>query len=70
MSGNWSSCHTLSLAYSETYSQSTPAILFTLAIGGSEVTSVAYDTEISGGDWDGWKFTSVDGTLKFAKITA
>ena len=41
---------------------------FTLAIGGSDVTSVAYDTEISGGDWDGWKFTSVDGTLKFAKL--
>ena len=41
---------------------------FDLYIGGSEITSVAYDTAISGGDWDGWKFTSVDGTLKFAKL--
>ena len=32
------------------------------------VANVAYDTAISGGVWDGWKFTSVDGTLKFAKI--
>ena len=39
-----------------------------LYVGGSEITSVAYGTAISGGDWDGWKFTSVDGTLKFAKL--
>ena len=31
---------------------------FALYVGGSEITSVAYDTAISGGDWDGWKFTS------------
>ena len=42
---------------------------FDLYIGGSEIaTNIAYDTEISGGDWDGWKFTSVDGTLKFAQL--
>ena len=41
---------------------------FDLWIGGSEIASVAYDTAISGGDWDGWKFTSVDGTLKFANL--
>ena len=43
---------------------------FDLYIGGSEITSVAYDTAIADGDWAGWKFTSVGGTLKFAKITA
>ena len=32
------------------------------------VANITYDTAISGGDWDGWKFTSVDGTLKFAKL--
>ena len=41
---------------------------FTLAIGGTDVTTVAYDTEISGGDWAGWKFTDENGTLKFAKL--
>ena len=41
---------------------------FDLWIGGSEITSVAYDTAIADGDWAGWKFTSVDGTLKFANI--
>ena len=41
---------------------------FDLWINGTEITSVAYDTAISGGDWDGWKFTNVDGTLKFAKL--
>ena len=41
---------------------------FDLYIGGSEIASVAYNTAISGGAWDGWKFTDVDGTLKFAKI--
>ena len=44
---------------------------FDLYIGTSTIVEdLDYDTEISGGDWDGWKFTSVDGTLKFAKITA
>ena len=41
---------------------------FDLYIGGSEITSVAYDTAISGGAWDGWKFTDVGGTLKFANL--
>ena len=42
---------------------------FDLWIGGSKIVEgVAYDTAISGGDWDGWKFTSVDGTLKFANL--
>jgi autotransporter passenger strand-loop-strand repeat protein len=42
------------------------------AYAGNEViaTNLAYDTAISGGDWDGWKFTDENGTLKFAKITA
>ena len=41
---------------------------FDLWIGGSEIASVAYDTAIADGDWAGWKFTSVDGTLKFKKL--
>ncbi|MBP5530466.1 MAG: hypothetical protein J6Y54_00345, partial [Lentisphaeria bacterium] len=42
---------------------------FDLCIDGTTaVADIAYDTAISGGDWDGWKFTSVDGTLKFAKL--
>ena len=41
---------------------------FDLYIGGSEITNVAYDTEISGGDWDGWKFTDENGTLKFKQL--
>ncbi|MBO7088997.1 MAG: hypothetical protein J6W70_03755, partial [Lentisphaeria bacterium] len=41
---------------------------FTLAIGGTDITSVAYDTAIADGDWAGWKFTSVEGTLKFAQL--
>ena len=43
---------------------------FTLAIDDTDIATVAYDTAISGGDWNGWKFTDVDGVLKFAKITA
>jgi len=42
---------------------------FDLCIDDTTVAGdLAYDTAISGGDWDGWKFTSVDGTLKFAKL--
>ena len=41
---------------------------FDLWIGGSEIASVAYDTAIADGDWAGWKFTSVGGTLKFANL--
>ena len=42
---------------------------FDLYVGGSEIaTNINYDTEISGGAYDGWKFTDVDGTLKFAKL--
>jgi autotransporter passenger strand-loop-strand repeat protein len=42
---------------------------FDLYLNGVEaVADIAYDTAIEGGDWDGWKFTSVDGTLKFAKL--
>ena len=44
---------------------------FDLYIGGAEAAAnIAYDTAIEGGDWDGWKFTSVDGTLKFAKLAS
>ena len=44
---------------------------FDLCLGGAEaVANIAYDTAIEGGDWDGWKFTSVDGTLKFAKLAS
>ena len=42
---------------------------FDLYVGSSEIaTNINYDTEISGGAYDGWKFTDVDGTLKFAKL--
>ena len=42
---------------------------FDLYIGGSNIAEkVAYDTAIADGDWAGWKFTSVGGTLKFAKL--
>ena len=44
---------------------------FDLYVGGDKIAEgIAYDTAIDGGDWAGWKFTSVDGTLKFAQITA
>ena len=44
---------------------------FDLYIGGDKIAEgIAYDTAISGGAWDGWKFTDDNGTLKFAKITA
>jgi len=36
--------------------------------GATAVADIAYDTAISGGDWDGWKFTNVDGTLKFQHL--
>ena len=43
---------------------------FDLWINGSEIAEgIAYDTAVGGtGDWADWKFTSVDGTLKFAQI--
>jgi len=42
---------------------------FDLCIDDATVAAnIAYDTAIEGGAWDGWKFTSVDGTLKFAKL--
>ena len=42
---------------------------FDLFIGDSEIKGgIAYDTAIADGDWAGWKFTSVDGTLKFAQL--
>jgi autotransporter passenger strand-loop-strand repeat protein len=44
---------------------------FDLYIGGDKIAEgIAYNTVISGGDWDGWKFTDENGTLKFAQITA
>ncbi|MBP5531848.1 MAG: hypothetical protein J6Y54_07470, partial [Lentisphaeria bacterium] len=41
---------------------------FDLYIGGTEITSVAYDTAIADGDWAGWKFTDENGTLKFKQL--
>ncbi|MBP5532204.1 MAG: hypothetical protein J6Y54_09295, partial [Lentisphaeria bacterium] len=41
---------------------------FDLYIGGTEITTVAYDTAISGTDWDGWKFTDESGVLKFKQL--
>ena len=41
---------------------------FTLAINDVDITSVAYDTEISGGDWAGWGFTLDSGVLKFKQL--
>ena len=42
---------------------------FDLYIGGDKIAEgIAYDTAIGTGDWTGWKFTSVDGTLKFAQL--
>ena len=42
---------------------------FDLWIGDSEVAAgIAYDTAIGTGDWANWKFTSVDGTLKFKQL--
>ena len=42
---------------------------FDLWINGSEIaTGISYDTAISGGDWDGWKFTDDNGTLKFKQL--
>ena len=44
---------------------------FDLWIGENKAAeNLAYGDTIDGGAWDGWKFTDVDGTLKFAKITA
>ena len=45
---------------------------FDFYIGSSETpaATVAYNTAIDGGAFNGWGFTSVDGTLKFAQITA
>ena len=41
---------------------------FNLGIGVTEITSVAYDTAISGGDWAGWGFALEDSVLKFKNL--
>ena len=44
------------------------ATTFKLAIGDTDIASVAYDTAIEGGAWDGWKFTDENGVLKFKNL--